>query len=54
MYNLCYVHEIIGYACDGVKNCSTCHVILDKVVYDQAAPAADNDEKDLLGAAHGI
>jgi ferredoxin len=40
-------------ACDGSCACSTCHVILQKHVYDSLPPAKD-EEEDMLDLAFGL
>ena len=40
-------------ACDASLACSTCHVILEKEIYD-SLPAAKEEEEDLLDLAFGL
>lgn len=40
-------------ACDGACACSTCHVVLEKNVYDDL-PAATEEEEDMLDLAFGL
>ena len=40
-------------ACDASLACSTCHVILEKDIYD-VIPAAKEEEEDLLDLAYGL
>lgn len=40
-------------ACEGSLACSTCHVILDKEIYDKLEEASDK-EFDLLDQAYGL
>jgi ferredoxin-2, mitochondrial len=47
-----YDVELEG-ACDASLACSTCHVILEKDIYE-ALPAASEEEEDLLDLAYGL
>jgi len=47
-----YELEIEG-ACEGSVACSTCHVVLERDVYE-ALPAAGDDEEDMLDMAFGL
>jgi ferredoxin len=40
-------------ACEGSIACSTCHVILDKAVFD-TLPEATDEENDMLDLAFGL
>lgn len=40
-------------ACEGSIACSTCHVILEKAVFDQL-PEASEEEDDMLDMAYGL
>jgi ferredoxin len=40
-------------ACDGSLACSTCHVILEKDIYDRL-PSATDEENDMLDLAFGL
>ncbi len=46
-------HIPLEGACEGSLACSTCHVIIDPVFYEQLAPATD-DEEDMLDLAFGL
>ena len=54
LLHLAINHEVdIDNACGGVLACSTCHVTVEKEIYD-ILPAIDEDETDMLDMAVGF
>ncbi len=54
LLNIARANEIdLEGACEGVCACSTCHVILEKKIYDSLAEPSE-DEEDMLDQAFGL